>query len=50
MRSSTRWISILMLSLAAHIFAPLAHAQLPTGEISGTVTDPSGAAVPERAN
>lgn len=46
MRSATRWILVLLLSLAVHTFAPLAHAQLPTGEISGTVTDPSGAAVP----
>ena len=46
MRSASCWILILLLCLAAHISAPPAHAQLPTGEISGTVTDPSGAAVP----
>ena len=46
MRSATRWISILLLSLAFHTYAPPSRAQLPTGEISGTVADPSGAAVP----
>jgi Carboxypeptidase regulatory-like domain len=46
MRSASCWILILLLCLVAHVSAPPAHAQLPTGEISGTVTDPSGAAVP----
>lgn len=46
MRSASRWFTVLSLSLAFHIFAPPSRAQLPTGEISGTVSDPSGAAVP----
>lgn len=47
MRRSSFWRAALVAAFAVGLFAaPLAQAQNPTGEISGTVTDSDGAALP----